>query len=507
VSDSQLEKVARWTPLFILAYFTAQFLIRITFSANLETDEAQFVGHTAFALGYGNSHPPLYNWMVAAALWLTGGYWAAALALVKNLLLAGTYLLAFDIGRRVALRALPGLIIAASFLFIPQIVWKSQITLAHSVLVMFSVVAMLHAVVCIVQDGSDRPGPVPGSTASFIWLGVAAAIGAMAKYNLFLVLAAVLIAAWTIPIIRDRLFNPRLAISFAVLTLLTAPHFIWAFGNLGATTQRMVKLDREDPALIGFDLPGIGIDGVLDLAIALVTWIGPLVLAWFAIRWLNRGEREAPPLAGEGEPPLAIAVAGIHRKLFSQLFGRTALIGFAIFAAIVLIGDMHSVRERYLTPLLMPLPFWQAFTWPLHGRPRAATGFLGIGAAVAVLMVTAWPLWIAFGREQLAYPYAAFARAVDEAVSGPFAVTAHQEKVAANIAIRVDGGQIWEEGATPEQLVAVWDPKSASMPGKLAARIGEGYEPRGAVMAMSFPYDNLSGQTARLNAQLYARRP
>jgi hypothetical protein len=507
VSDTQLERVARWTPLLILLYFTAQFLIRIVFSANLETDEAQFVGHTDFALGYGNSHPPLYNWMVAAALWLTGGYWPAALALVKNLLLAGTFLLAFDIGRRVTLRALPGLLIVASFLLIPQIVWKSQVTLAHSVLVMFSVVAILHAVACIVQHGGDGQGDAAGRTAGFIWLGVAAAIGAMAKYNLFLVLAAVLIAAWTIPIIRDRLFTRGLGLSFAVLALLTAPHFVWAFQNLRQTTQRLVKLDREDPALIGLDLPGIGIDGVLDLAIALVTWVGPLVAAWFAIRYLNRQEPEAPPQAGQGQPPLAIAAAGIDRTLFSQLFGRTALIAFGIFATIVLIGDMHSVRERYLTPLLMPLPFWLVFAWPLHRNPRAATGFLGIGATVAVLMVTAWPLWIAFGREQLAYPYAAFARAVDEAVSGPFAVTAHQEKFAANIAIRVDGGHIWEEGATPEQLVVIWDAKSASLPGKLATRIGGGFTARGPVMAMSFPYDNLSGQTARLNAQLYARKP
>jgi 4-amino-4-deoxy-L-arabinose transferase-like glycosyltransferase len=486
VSDTRLERLARWTPLLILAYFAAQFLIRIAFSANLETDEAQFVGHTAFALGYGNSHPPLYNWMVAAALWLTGGYWPAALALVKNLLLAGTYLLAFDIGRREALRALPGLLIAASFLLIPQIVWKSQVTLAHSVLVMFAVVAILHAVVCIVERG-DAP--------SFAWLGLAAAIGAMAKYNLFLMLLAVLIAAFTVPAIRARLFTARLGLSALVLALLTAPHFLWAARNLGSTTERMAKLEREDPLLVAIDLPGIGIDGAIDLAVALITWIGPLAAAWFAIRALSR---EPDPASQAGEE---------KARAFAQLFGRTALIGFGIFAAIVLVLDMHSVRERYLTPLLMPLPFWLVFAWPLHGKPRAATGFLAIGGTVAVLMVTAWPLWIAFGREQLAYPYAAFAKAVDEAVSGPFAVTAHQDKFAANIAIRVEGGQMWEEGARPEQLVVVWDAKSASIPRKLAARIGEGYEPRGDVMAMSFPYDNLSGQTARLNAQLYARRP
>ena len=96
MTDQQLERLARWTPLFILGYFTAQFLIRVGFSANLEIDESQFVGQTHLALGYGDSHPPLYNWLITGALALTGGYWPAAVALVKNFLLAGTYLLAFD---------------------------------------------------------------------------------------------------------------------------------------------------------------------------------------------------------------------------------------------------------------------------------------------------------------------------------------------------------------------------------------------------------------------------
>jgi hypothetical protein len=488
LSETQLERVARWTPLFILLYFTAQFCIRVGFSANLETDEAQFVGHTEFALGYGNSHPPLYNWLVAGALALTGGTWPAALALVKNLLLAGTYLLSYDIARRVTGRSLTGLIVAASFLLIPQIVWKSQVTLAHSVLVMFAVVAIMHAVVRIVERGDGL---------SFAWLGVAAAIGALAKYNLFLMLLAVLIAAASLPAVRSRLFRPKLGISVALLALLTAPHFMWAFANLRQTTERMVKLERAEPALIGIDLPGIGIDGVLDLAVALVTWVGPLMLAWLGIRTFGGGERTAE----------SISTADERTRTFARLFGRTALIGFAVFAAIVLAGDMHSVRERYLTPLLMPLPFWLAFSWPLDDKPRPAARFLGVGGAVALLMVTAWPLWIAFGREQLAYPYEAFATTVEQAVVGPFAVVAHQDKYAANIAIRVDGAQLWEEGSRPDQVLIVWDPKSGRKPDGLIARLGEGFEPRGEVMAMTYPYENFSGQKARLNAQLYARKP
>jgi hypothetical protein len=45
------------------------------------------------------------------------------------------------------------------------------------------------------------------------------------------------------------------------------------------------------------------------------------------------------------------------------------------------------------------------------------------------------------------------------------------------------------------------------VPPALAAELGSAYEPRGEVIRMRFPYENFSGKTAELNAQLYARKP
>ncbi len=487
MTDQQLERLARWTPLFILSYFTAQFLIRVGFSANLEIDESQFVGQTHLALGYGDSHPPLYNWLITGALALTGGYWPAAVALVKNLLLAGTYLLAFDTASKVTGRALTGLIVAASFLLLPQIVWKSQITLAHSILVMFAVVASLHAVVCIVRRGD---------LASFLWLGLAGAIGALAKYNFLLGFAAILIAAFSIPYLRARLFTPKLAYAGALFAALFTPHLIWALQHLAVSTERMAKLERTNSSFGGIDIPWIGLDGFLALVIAVVAWAGPLLLAWFAIRYLSRG--------GNVEPGIS---QGDDIRSFARFFGRATAIGLAAFAMILLAADLHAVHERYVTPLLMPLPFWLALSWPLEGRLYAPVRFLRLTAAVAVLMVTAWPLWIAFGREQFAYPYGAFAAALNSQWTEPLVILAHQRKIAANIAIRLDRASVWEDGMRPERVVVLWDAKAGEPPQSLVAELGDGVEPRGEIMRMSYPYDNFSGYQARLNAQLYARKP
>lgn len=488
MSEERLESLARWTPLLILGYFAAQFLIRVGFSSNLEIDESQFVGETQLALGYGGSHPPLYNWLITGALALTGGHWAVAVALVKNVLLSGTYLLAFYTGRLITGRALTGLIITGSLLLVPQIVWKSQVTLAHSILVMFAVVASLHAIVCIVRRG-DLP--------SFLWLGLASAIGALAKYNFLLVLAAMLIAAATTPAVRSKLYVQKLAFSGALFALLCAPHVIWAVQHLRESTQRMAKLERTNSDLGLIDIPGIGLDGFLALLVAAAVWIGPLVLAWVAVRYLSRPDDD------ETSIPISPDTAS-----FAKLFGRTAAIGLGTFALILLTADLHSVHERYVTPLLMPVPFWLALAFPLESRTFAPIRFLRISAVVALLMVTAWPLWIEFGREHFAYPYRSFAAALSAGGTEPLAVLADQRKFAANIVIKLPHASMWDDEVRPDKVVALWDGKSGDdMPKSLIAELGNGFEPRGDVMRMTFPYDNFSGQKARLNARFYARKP
>jgi 4-amino-4-deoxy-L-arabinose transferase-like glycosyltransferase len=371
-------------------------------------------------------------------------------------------------------------------MLLPQIVWKSQVTLAHSVLVMFAVVAVLHAVVYVVEQG-DMP--------SYLWLGLTAAIGALAKYNFFLVLTAVLIAAYSIPSMRARLFTPRLAYSFAILAVAMAPHYLWALQNLSQTTARMAKLDRESSAFSGIDIPFIGVDGFLSLAVSLVAWAAPLLVAWFAIRYFGGVSEEGADFPHKD-----------RIQTYARFFGRTTLFAMGAFAAIVLFGDLHSVRERYLTPMLMPLPFWLAFAWPLEMRLRAPIHFLRLGAGIAVLMVTAWPLWIMFGKDQFAYPYQAFTRSLGEAVPGPFAVLGPHDKYGANIAARLGRASRWEEGSNADHVVILWD-KAGRAPNGLAAKLGSGFEPRGAIIAMNAPYENLSGEEARLNAQLYARKP
>lgn len=479
-----LEDVARWTPLLILLYFAAHFLIRVALSASLETDEAQLVGATHFALGYGNSHPPLYNWLVGAVFALTG-HWPVSVASVKAVLLAGSYLLAFDIMRRITGRALPGLIVCCAFLLLPQVVFKSQITLIHSVLVMMATIGAMHAIVLIVQRGDLM---------SFAWLGLAAALGALAKYNFFIALVALLAAAVSIPAIRRKLLRPGLALSASVFGVLFAPHLVWALDNWAATTSRISKMERVNDAPVGLDIPYIGLDGLIDLALSFLAWAGPLIAVWFAIRWLTAPAADAPSSGGAADD-------------WRRFFARTTLIGFGGFTLFIALGDMHAVYERYLTPLLISLPFWMALGWPLEDGKTAPMHFARVGGVVALLMLTAWPAWAIFGRDQFAYPHAAIAADLANAVSGPFEVMSPHDKYAANIVIRLPRAALWKQDGLADQVVILWDNRSGRKPEGLIARLGPAYAPRGPELSMRHPYDNLSGAEARVKAQLYARTP
>jgi 4-amino-4-deoxy-L-arabinose transferase-like glycosyltransferase len=477
-----VEMIARYTVWIILAYFAAQLAIRVGLSGNLETDEAQFVGHTDLTLGYGNSHPPLYNWLVAGALWITGS-WAGAVAIVKTAFLAGTYVCIYDAGRRISGQQLTGLIAAASLLFLPQIVWQSQVTLAHSVMVMFGVAATLHAVMLIRERGK---------LADFLWLGVAVSIGAFAKYNYFLALAAILMAAYTVREVRAQLFVPRLIWPTALFTLLYLPHAAWAIANLSETTQRMARLDSERNAFSVVDVPILGIDGLFAIGVATLAWAGPLVAVWFIV-W------RFTPAEGPGALDADRAVA-------ARFFARATLIGVALFALVILAGDFHSVDERYMTPLLMAVPLWLAAAWPLELRGRAPVHFLRVAGVLVLLMLTIWPGLILFGKK-LAYPYGKFAADMRDETSGPVAVLGSRYSIGANLVIRLDDARVWVPGDAAGRVLLAWEGHSEAAPDGMVRELGAGYAPDGPVRRLTAPYDNFSGRTARLSYQVFQRVP
>ena len=451
-------------------------------SGNLEVDEAQFVGATGFKLGFGNSHPPLYHWLVTLAYAATGGSWVASVALVKNALLAGHFILAWDLVRRLKASPVDGLLAASALTLLPQVIWQGQVTLAHSVAVGFAALATLHAL-CL---WLTRPRLVTA-----LWLGSAIAIGALSKYNYLLFAVTLAVAAWSLPAIRVRMDRRTAWLAAGVAIAAFLPHGIWALVNFRTSVERLGKLYSERDRAIPFDLPILGIDGLASLVLAFLAWAGPLILVWGGLVWVHRrtGRRDDEGWDFAGD--------------FAAVCGRAALIALALFAAAVLFADMHKVHERYLTPMLMPGVIWLVLRFPLGSVPLARVVLPALAAVLFVASLVAIPATVAFGPSRLAYPYAAIADDLAATDVVPTDVLAHRHDLAANVALRLPDGAPWI-GPANRRVAILWR-RGPQAPPFLVDRLGEVYRWEGPAIVHTHPYDNWSGRSVTIRSQMFQR--
>lgn len=480
---ARYERLAAWLPVAVVAYVAWQLVVRLLLSDNLELDEAELVRYTDFALGYDNSQPPLYTWFVIS-LWRLTGSWVLALAFAKHLLLAATALLLFDAVRRATGRALPAALTTMALALLPQVIWKAQVTLSHSLLAMAAAVAVLHALVLVAAR--QRP-------AAFVWLGVAAGCGLLAKYNFVLFLLALAVAAMLVAPVRQALLRPGLTLAVVVAAVMTGPHLAWAVAHAQDTTRRLQRLEQPDAWVGSLDVPALGLDGFLSLGLKALAWAGPLIMFWSLARWRAREERRSEPTR-----PLAGAIG--------RCAGLCCLFGLGLWAALVLLGDLHSVDERYLTPVLMALPVWMALAWPLDHSERGTRLFAGCAGVVVAGVLVAWPATILLGSSRYAYPYDAIAADMrDLAGPAPFAVLASRHDHAGNIVMRIPGTRVWTPGMAVAKVAVVWD-GAADKGEALAVRLGATYRPLDEARAFTHRYRYFSGRLVTVQARLYGRQ-
>lgn len=472
---ARVERWAGWVPYAVLVYFAIQTVLRLAISENLEIDEAEIARHGIFALGYGNSNPPLYDWIVVS-LWKLTGSWPAALALAKNGLLASAYLLFYWSGRIVFGTKAGAATLTLSLLLMPQILWHSQITLSHST----AAVTASAATIAVLMWLLDRQ-----TTIRFVVFGLALAATLLSKYSSILLILALVGAVLTIAEARRRLLDWRLLLSGAIAVIIAAPHFIWVLRNLQTSTARLAKLETLDELWSRFDVPVLGIDGLLTTMTALLTSVWPLAILWMVARWVSRDE----PDIGK---PMPVGT------LFNQVSGRALAIGFTVLAIAVLAADVHHTSDRYLTQFLLLLPFWLGLQFPLAFRPRAVRRFLLTGLVLAVAMTVAWPQLALFGKHRFAYPYDTIATDVTTAAGPDAAILMDRPDYATNIVLRMPAAHIFERGSHPATIAVLWD-TSYDRSAALIEQAGSCYRLDGPARQIVEPFHYFSGNEARIS--------
>ncbi|MEO1695357.1 MAG: glycosyltransferase family 39 protein [Pseudomonadota bacterium] len=443
--------------LWLAALFATLFALR-QLSPHLDIDEAHFLGpgQLTFALGYDGSQPPLFNWLLTVAVWVTGGDLVLAVSGVRFGLnfaaWALTYLLVVAItGKRVT-----GWIAVAVLQMMPQIVWQMQITLTHSVLVHTAAVAsltMLH------MAWSTR------AHSAYVGLGCALAAGILAKYSFLVPLALAAVAIASSSALRARLSASGLVVTAITALALVAPHGLWAFANWQSTAARLDRIQTAQNA--NFDVPYLGVDGLLTLGWSVFMNIGVALAIWVVVIWV--AGRRARPTERDVETPAATATATVRIAdsraadvaAWRDGLARILLFGLGGMAVGILLADVHRVEPRYLIPLCVAFAPWLALRLDATDIPRAG---VALGLRVALVLAVALPIIFALkitsGSDRLSLPYERIARdiAIGLTLDGdrPVTLIARRQVTGANIARQLPTTAIGRAvDAPPAHLVLV----------------------------------------------------
>lgn len=400
-------------------YFALHLALRVAVSGSVELDEAeQLLWTQRLELGYG-VQPPLYTWL-QWAVFQAMGVSVAALALLKNLLLFGTYGFTFLAARRLMPLGLAALA-SATMLWLPQIGWESQRDLTHSVLLTTASAATLWLVL---ELHHARRAWV------YAALGVAVAAGTLAKYSYPLLPLALAVAALAAPATRRVVLDARVLLTLAVATALVLPHALWVLDHAQAAVGSTAgKLDLDTPRGPLQVLRGLG-----SLLLATLAFLTPLwlLLAGLFGRSLVR-DRHA---WAAGRPPEAVA-------LLWRYLGVVAV----LLVGLVVVGGAGHFKDRWMQPYLFaaPLVFFASFPGlATHPRRRwLGRATVGLALVYLVMLTARAPLDGARGRgDELNLPVEDIALALRSQGVLPAAVLSNDKHLAGTMRLLLPHAQL-----------------------------------------------------------------
>jgi len=378
--------------LALLAWCLAFLAIRLAEHGTLERDEAEIVYLTQqLQLGYG-TQPPLYawlQWLVFAAF----GIDRFALLVLKTCAMALTCIAMFRValplaGRRAALAA------TASLALFPQVAWEAMRIQTHSVLMTAIAAATLWCYFALLR----RPGLM-----RYAGFGLLCGLGLQAKYNYGVFLAGILGASLLVGEHRRVLWTWRAWSAVLPALLLVLPHALWMMQYpelaFGGTVRKMQQGAAAAPWLERVVHGGASALAAAASFVALPALVGGAVL--WRRRALWRGQAAFDP---------APAV-----RFFACLYGICA----ALLLVLVSTGEVGTIKERWMIPLLFSLPLGMCVMFPALASDAVCAAILRVSGTVALCLLALLPgrTWLgsAVGKEMTRHhPYAALADALQQ---------------------------------------------------------------------------------------------
>lgn len=464
-----------WLMVFI-GYFAFQAAYRVALGGNLGLDEAQaLIEARRLAWGYG-AQPPLYDWLQWGVFQALGEL-LPALSLLKNLLLAITYLAVYALIRSAHPPRVAGLA-AASLLLLPQIAWESQRALTHSVLA--TTLAALSVLIFWTRVLGERRG-------GYLAFGLLSGLGLLAKANFAFVPVALLLAAASSAEFRPRLRLSGVALGVALAAAIVAVPAAWMLAHPDLALGSAHKFER---AAGGAPLAAARA-GLAAFARAAAGFLLLLAVVAGILRWRCASGSRA-------------AARPLDRFLL-----RLILAGLGLVAVAVLIVSATNLKDRWLQPVLF-LAAPATTVWLLGRTTEAGARWLARTLALAAaLVVVALPVHLLTGTPGSPArgdaPIAALAARLP-ADQRAGRILADPQWLAANLRYLHPDWRVedWDTAApvAGEPVLLIWPGKpdrGAELGDMLAARAGHRLR-LGEAARLAAPYPWQPGETFTLYA-------
>lgn len=222
---------------YLVAYFSLIMALRLGLFPGGADDDGEILYYSqSWALAYKSGQPPLYAWLIMAVQAVFGPSMAGVL-LVKYLLLVLFYGFSYLMAWRLFRDNAYALAVPLGLMSCYFIGWETVVSYSHTVLAMAAMAATLWLILRLEDHNETR---------DYLWLGLALAVGLLAKYTFAVFLVPVLVATWCYPKLRSRVFSKAFAASLGVAIVVAAlpTGIIWseAGGEHGAQLMSLGKV-------------------------------------------------------------------------------------------------------------------------------------------------------------------------------------------------------------------------------------------------------------------------
>ncbi len=478
----------------LAAYVLTHLLLRVWMSPTLTVDDArEAVFSQTLDWGYQPRQPPLYSWVVWAAVRVFG-LGVPPFAAVRYAWLAVAALFLYLSARRILSDARVAALAAASPLLLLPFSWNIHF-LTHTAALVAACGATLYALVRLLASG--RSG-------AYAWLGVALGLGLLSKFNYALFAGSLLAAGLTIPDYRRRLLDPRLLLALGLAAILVLPYALWFRARgfpVGSVYSTVGRLARPEGGLASL---ATDLYHVLRVGVAFLgpVWAAFLLLAPEVLRPATAASRD--------------------RLRHGQLLARTCLLGAGILVAGAVLSDPVPLRTHWVLPVFLLVPPYLVWRLDVAGVEPRQVRRLGLAVAVAALAVAVTLLTPLSGASLLAAglgePYGAVAARLAEAGFRRGTIVAGRGALGGNLRVSFPTSRVVTiddprytppAGAGDGQCLVVWDREDPETVGRRVAPALAALEvdpgALGPFREIELPSPTPAGRTLRVRYALLER--